>query len=143
MAASELVKSHGKGLKTQFFYPHQNESGYRWQGENARLASLCYALRQVGPFLTNETANQARAQAQHMIDWILGANPYQSCMMQGAGRNVAQYELAKFPHADGGICNGITSSLYDENDLAFAKPKTRFNRGVGASNGCPMPHGFC
>ncbi len=61
-----------------------------------------------------------------MIDWILGANPYQSCMMQGAGRNVAQYELAKFPHADGGICNGITSSLYDENDLAFCETEDPF-----------------
>src|SRR5690606_35436165 len=31
-------------LRTGFFIPHENESGWWWQGENARLASLATAV---------------------------------------------------------------------------------------------------
>ena len=30
--------------RVQWFFPHDNESGYWWQGENARLASLATLL---------------------------------------------------------------------------------------------------
>ncbi|MFT6657391.1 glycoside hydrolase family 9 protein [Maritalea sp.] len=117
----QLANSIDGEIKSQFFYPHVNESGYWWQGENARLASLAYGLRRVEPYLEAELAEKAEQQAQRMLDWILGANPYHSCMMQGVGRNVAQYEIAKFPNVDGGICNGITSGMAHENDIAFCE----------------------
>ena len=117
----QLVTSSNGTIKSQFFFPHENESGYWWQGENARLASLAYGLRRAAPFLQKNSAHRALCQAQRMLDWILGANPYQSCMIQGAGRNVAQYKYAKFPNETGGICNGITSSIANEDDIAFCE----------------------
>jgi len=122
----QLVKSSNGMIKSQFFFPHENESGYWWQGENARLASLAFGLRCVAAVLQDELRAPALAQAQRMLDWILGLNPYQSCMMQGAGRNVAQYALAKFPNVDGGICNGITSGLLNEDDIAFCETEDPF-----------------
>lgn len=54
------------------------------------------------------------------MDWILGLNPYDICMLDGHGRNNPDYlpELGFF-NAKGGICNGITSGYDDEDDIAF------------------------
>ncbi len=117
----QLVRATDGTIRTQFFYPHGNDSGYWWQGENARLASLAYALRRALPHIDDETAAIARVQSQRCLDWILGLNPYHTCMLQGFGRNWAIYGPAKFPNADGGICNGITSSLTDETGIAFCE----------------------
>lgn len=122
----QLVKRTDGDIGTQFFYPHGNDSGYWWQGENARLGSLAYALRRAMPHIDPETAELARIQSQRAIDWILGLNPYHSCMLQGFGRNWAIYGPAKFPNADGGICNGITSSLTDETDIGFCETEDPF-----------------
>lgn len=115
-----------RGISTQFFFPHENESGYWWQGENARLGSLAYALRRAAPHLGEEAAHVAANLPQRWLDWILGLNPFHSCMMQGVGRNWADYTIAKFPNADGGICNGITSSMHDEDDVAFCESENPF-----------------
>ena len=40
--ARQYVKDPG-GKRAAFFMPHRNETGYWWQGENARLASLAAA----------------------------------------------------------------------------------------------------
>ncbi len=117
----QLVATLDGPFHAQFFFPHENPSGYWWQGENARLASLAYALRRIAPSLDKDQAQPANRLARRMLDWVLGVNPYHTCMMQGVGRNVAQYGLAKFPNVDGGICNGITSSMTDEADIAFCE----------------------
>lgn len=117
----QLVKKSDGSIGTQFFFPHVNDSGYWWQGENARLASIAYAMRRLMPHVDAETAETARVLSQRALDWILGLNPYHSCMLQGFGRNWSIYGSAKFPNADGGICNGITSSLTDENGIAFCE----------------------
>ena len=41
--ARQYVKDLGKGKRSSFFLPHQNESGYWREGEGARLASLAAA----------------------------------------------------------------------------------------------------
>ncbi len=117
----QFVRQSGGRNGTQFFYPHVNPSGYWWQGENARLAGLSYALRRAMPYLDEAIVPAATAQAQRQLDWILGANPFHSCMLQGFGRNDSVYAVAKFPNVDGGICNGITSSLTDESAIAFCE----------------------
>ncbi len=122
----QLVKRSDGTIGAQFFYPHGNDSGYWWQGENARLGSLAYALRRAMPHVGAETAELARVQSQRTLDWILGLNPYHACMLQGFGSNWAIYGPAKFPNADGGICNGITSSLSDENDIGFCETEDPF-----------------
>ena len=43
-------------------------------------------------------------------------------MLQGWGQNPPRYEPG-FWNAPGGVCNGITSGLDDENDIDFRKPE--------------------
>jgi hypothetical protein len=119
----QRVVMPGRAPATQFFIPHANESGYWWQGENARLASLATAARLARRLdLAGEAAPGLEAYAQRILDWILGANPYDTCMLQGWGRNPPRYEPG-FWNAAGGVCNGITSGLDDEADIDFRKPE--------------------
>jgi Glycosyl hydrolase family 9./N-terminal ig-like domain of cellulase. len=98
-----------------FFIPHENESGWWWQGENARLASLATAAivggRLVYPGsgafgVRPELANFANNQ----IAWILGENPYDICFMYQFGKYNVPHMTALFGHGSGrgGISNGIT-----------------------------------
>jgi len=110
------VKTAGLAGRAQWFYPHVNPSGYWWQGENARLASLAAAAQGVAA-VTGEAA--VAAAGRRWTDWILGANPFDRCMLQGRGRNNPVYS-PPYDNAPGGVCNGITSGYNDENDIAFA-----------------------
>jgi hypothetical protein len=102
-----------------FFIPHQNESGYWWQGENARLASLASAVNMAMPYLDEVKKPRARKFAADQIDWILGLNPYDMCMLDGLGRNNPQYVEYTNVNFRGGVCNGITAGFTDETDIAF------------------------
>jgi len=104
------------GTKDAFFMPHTNETGYWWQGENARLASLSAAAWYAGRVsLGNATLplgvpDSLSRFAQAQIDWILGANPKDLSFFQGVGRNAAEgYFTRTNGHFAGGIVNGITS----------------------------------
>ncbi len=102
-------------VRDGFFIPHENESGWWWQGENARLASLAAAAivggRLVYPGtgvfgVKTDLANFASDQ----INWILGENPYDMCFMYQFGKNNVPYMSSNFGHGSGrgGISNGIT-----------------------------------
>jgi hypothetical protein len=108
----------------RFFIPHQNESGYWWQGENARLGSLASAALMAADQLATEAvfSGELKRLAHTTLDWIFGRNPFDSCMMQGHGHNNPQYERG-FWNAPGGVCNGITSGLDDEEDIDFRMPQ--------------------
>ena len=54
---------------------------------------------------------------QHQLDWILGQNPFNACMLAGHGSNNPAY-TAGYPNALG-ICNGITAGFDDEAEIAF------------------------
>ncbi|MEG2814058.1 MAG: glycoside hydrolase family 9 protein, partial [Oscillospiraceae bacterium] len=119
--ARQLIKD-GKGtIETRFFYPHDVETSPWWQGENARIASLATAARSLSKLL-NEKADeifksQLKKYADDQINWILGLNPYDSCMMESFGRNNPAYffgEHKDFIHCPGGIVNGITGGIVDE-----------------------------
>jgi hypothetical protein len=62
--------------------------------------------------------NRLRAYAQDQLNWILGLNPFDTCMLHGFGRNNPVYE-PDYPNAFGGICNGITAGFHDEEDIDF------------------------
>ncbi|HEX8957216.1 MAG TPA: hypothetical protein VF798_13110, partial [Burkholderiaceae bacterium] len=62
-----------------------------------------------------------RHYAQGALDWIFGLNPFDACMMQGHGHNNPRYEKG-FWNAPGGVCNGITSGLENEEDIDFRMP---------------------
>jgi len=110
------VKTPGADGRFQWFYPHENPSGYWWQGENARLGSLASAA--LGAAAAGGGA-EFRDAAQGWVSWILGANPFDRCMLHGRGRNNPVY-MPPYDNAPGGVCNGITSGFADENDIAFA-----------------------
>ncbi|AGN02404.1 glycoside hydrolase family protein [Salinarchaeum sp. Harcht-Bsk1] len=106
----------------RFFFPHENESGYWWQGENARLASLAAAAHSSlavldGPELTESLPAFARDQ----LSWILGRNPYDTCMLEGIGNDPVPF-VPGAPNTAGGIVNGITAGFDDETDIAFRPP---------------------
>ncbi|MFP4613687.1 MAG: glycoside hydrolase family 9 protein [Spirochaetaceae bacterium] len=135
-----------EGERVSFFIPHVNETGYWWQGENARIASLAsaalWAAKRMAPGGQGAEAEAAgaagapgasgatagcggapppealRRYATDQLNWILGLNPFDMCMLDGAGRNNPEY-MAAFPNAPGGICNGITAGFDDEDDVAF------------------------
>jgi len=116
-------------VRSSFFIPHENETGYWWQGENGALASVSCALRLAAKLfekndfeIENGLMPRMRDFATSQLDWILGLNPYDICMLQGRGRNNPEYEEF-FPNAPGGICNGITAGYQDETDIDFLPEK--------------------
>ncbi|MET3107752.1 hypothetical protein AAKU67_002073 [Oxalobacteraceae bacterium GrIS 2.11] len=119
----QFVQMPGKAGHSQFFIPHENETGYWWQGENARIASLASAALHAARCFADDTRfnRELAAYAQANLSWIFGFNPFDVCMMQGHGRNNPRYE-AGFWNAPGGVCNGITSGLEDESDIDFRRP---------------------
>jgi hypothetical protein len=119
----QFVKMPGREGRVQFFIPHDNESGYWWQGENARLASLAVAAQWASRHVASSERLHLDLQhyAQGALDWIFGLNPFDACMMQGQGHNNPRYEPGYW-NAPGGVCNGITSGLLDEEDIDFKMP---------------------
>jgi hypothetical protein len=104
-----------------FFIPHNNETGYWWQGENARLASLSTAWivgnKKLKPSYLVGTDSIATA-SYATLDWILGKNPFDVSFMTGFGYNQYPPYNGK-TNIVGGICNGITSDVDTEKDIAW------------------------
>jgi hypothetical protein len=134
----QLVQSK-EGVSTRrsaFFFPHDTETAPWWQGENARLGSLAAAARMAARSLSNGAGakvterilrpaaaaafiTKLRAFGSDQLNWILGLNPYDACMLHGHGRNNIAYmffDSYEYTNAPGGICNGITGG-YAEGDV--------------------------
>jgi hypothetical protein len=143
--ARQYVRSVDGPKRSAFFIPHRNESGYWWQGEDARLASLAAAARMAlarmsmtgmkvvwpasargdtirpsaGPWEREPvTKVPLETYARDQLNWILGLNPFDACMLHGFGRNNPEYE-PDYPNVFGGICNGITAGFDDPQDIDF------------------------
>jgi len=118
--ARQFVQPTGEPPRTSFFFPHENETGYWWQGENAGICSTAYAalLAAALPDCDAALAERLRVLADDQVQWVLGLNPFDSSMMQGRGRNQAEYS-AVYQNVPGGILNGITAGIEDEHDIAF------------------------
>jgi len=116
----QLVQSADDGPHEAFFYPHENETGYWWQGENANLGSLAYAATIVADLDECDSGLRRRLHAltDDTVAWVLGRNPFDSCMLQGRGRNNVEYS-GRYQNSPGGIVNGITSGFDDESAIAF------------------------
>jgi hypothetical protein len=121
--ARQLVLTGGKP-RTAFFFPHDSEAAPWWQGENARLASLAAAARMALPLFADkpEFQSQLRSYAWNQLHWILGRNPFDATMLMGSGHGYAPYMFFrsyKYTGAPGGIMNGITAGLDNEDAIAF------------------------
>ncbi|EIK4808687.1 glycoside hydrolase family 9 protein [Vibrio parahaemolyticus] len=120
----QYVKGVNESKRDAFFVAHNNESGYWWQGENARLGSLATMAYLAQPHIASqEIQQQLSVFAQDVLNWIVGLNPYDMCMLDGHGRNNPDYlPQYGFFNAKGGVCNGITGGFEDEEDIAFNPP---------------------
>ncbi|EHH1242673.1 chitobiase [Vibrio parahaemolyticus] len=120
----QYVKGVNESKRDAFFVAHNNESGYWWQGENARLSSLATMAYLAQPHIASqEIQQQLSVFAQDALNWIIGLNPYDMCMLDGHGRNNPDYlPQYGFFNAKGGVCNGITGGFEDEEDIAFNPP---------------------
>ncbi len=105
--------------RTGFFIPHQNETGYWWQGESARLASLTVAAVEGGRHMQPSAAaaidsgasSALSSFAQNQLDWTLGRNPYGISMLYGFGhRNPPTVQQSAGDMYAGGVSNGITGA---------------------------------
>ncbi|MDR1643110.1 MAG: glycoside hydrolase family 9 protein [Clostridiales bacterium] len=112
----------------RFFFPHDTVAAPWWQGENARLASLASAARltsKFSAFLSPDFIAQLKVFGQNQRNWIFGLNHFDSCMMEGYGRNNIQYFYKNrydFTNCPGGICNGITAGLSGNGIEFITKP---------------------
>ncbi len=131
-------------VQSGFFMPHRNETGYWWQGESARLASLSVAAllggrslnpanpasptSPTGPVAANFGVSPALAQsAQAQLDWTLGRNPYGISMLYGFGAiNPPAAPSSAGLMLRGGVSNGITGAPDSDagEGLAFANGPT-------------------
>ncbi|MBS9924025.1 glycoside hydrolase family 9 protein [Vibrio alginolyticus] len=120
----QYVKGVNESKREAFFVAHNNESGYWWQGENARLGSLATMAYLAQPHIASqEVQQQLSVFAQDALNWVVGLNPYDMCMLDGHGRNNPDYlPQYGFFNAKGGVCNGITGGYEDEEDIAFNPP---------------------
>ncbi len=120
--ARQTYKTQNK-IKDGFFIPHDNESNYWWQGEDARIASLSAAILYARQILDDRRLyKEASKFAADQIDWILGKNPYGTCMMYGKGiKNPEKYDGQSNYDAtlEGGIANGITGRSQDGSGIAW------------------------
>lgn len=121
--ARQLVRTEGK-VRTAFFFPRDTEASPWWQGENARLASMASAARMAAPLYADkpEFQSQLRVYAWNQLHWILGRNPFDASMLMGSGHGYAPYMFFnsyKYTGAPGGIMNGITAGLDNEDGIAF------------------------
>ncbi|MBL9067297.1 MAG: glycoside hydrolase family 9 protein [Sphingopyxis sp.] len=110
------TKQRDPRVREGFFMPHANETGYWWQGESARLASLSVAAVLGGratapqPGKTFGVAPELAAFAQAQIDWTLGRNPYDLSMVYGFGAKNPPHAESAGAMVRGGVSNGITGS---------------------------------
>jgi len=125
--ARQLVQSVDGRRRSSFFYPHDTETAPWWQGENARLGSLAAAARLAARWFADDEEFVAalRSYAADQLNWVLGLNPFDACMLHGSGRNNPPYLFFgyyEYTNSPGGICNGITAGLEDEANIDFNLP---------------------
>ncbi len=123
----QLVQNKAGVRRTAFFFPDDTETEPWWQGENARLASMATAAKMAASHFTEDKDfyNALQKFASNQLNWILGLNPFDTCMLDGSGHNNPEYwffDSYQYTNAPGGICNGITSGFADEDDIDFQVP---------------------
>jgi hypothetical protein len=125
----QLVQDTLGNRRSSFFFPHGSDASPWWQGENARLSSMATAARMAAGLFKDDKLyhDQLESFALDQLNWILGLNPFDSCMLQGTGHNNPAYGFFgtfEYNNAPGGIVNGITSGLNDESGIDFNVPYT-------------------
>lgn len=123
-----------KKEENRFFFPHDTKAAPWWQGENARICSLAaIAFYYANISDEKDMVDECLIFGQRQLDWIMGCNPFDSCMIEGYGKNNIRYffnDQYDFMNSPGGICNGITSRTMDDCGIEFVtetSPECRDN----------------
>ncbi len=108
----QLPPAPQTAASVHFFMPHNNETRYWWQGENARLGSMSTALllagRAVQPSWTLAPTDPLSQEGTAGLDWVLGKNTVGTNFLYGLnGGSTSPYNGGT--NQVGGICNGITA----------------------------------
>lgn len=107
----------------RYFFPHDTKAAPWWQGENGRIASLAAAALKFSRMReAEEVKDKLIIFAGRQLNWIMGCNPFDSCMIEGFGRNNIQYfykNQYNFINSPGGICNGITAGENNDSGIEF------------------------
>lgn len=120
----QLVQDTLGNRRSSFFFPHGSEASPWWQGENARLGSMATAARLAARLFSDDKPFRDSLQtfALDQLNWVLGLNPYDACMVQGTGYTNPAYGFFgtfEYTNAPGGIVNGVTAGLTNEADIDF------------------------
>jgi hypothetical protein len=123
----QLVQDTLGNRHSSFFFPHGSDASPWWQGENARLGSEATAARLAANLFTDDKTFHDKLEnfAVDQLNWILGLNPFDSCMLEGVGHNNPAYGFFgtfEYTNAPGGIVNGITSGFDNEDGIDFNLP---------------------
>jgi len=123
----QLVQDTLGKRRSAFFFPHGSDASPWWQGENARLSSMAAAAKLAAALFSDDKKFHDRLDhfALDQLNWILGLNPFDACMLQGTGHNNPTYGFFgtfEYTNAPGGIVNGITSGFDNEDDIDFNLP---------------------
>lgn len=119
-----------------FFMPHQDETNYTWQGENARLASLATAGFTAGKYSHRKSngpfgiSPRLAKFSQNQLDWLLGKNPYHTSMLFGFGHTNAPYSKSAGMMIEGGMSNGVTGATLspDGRGITWVPGPEAFNK---------------
>jgi hypothetical protein len=147
----QLVQDQTGNQHTAFFFPHNSDAAPWWQGENARLASLAAAARLAKPHFKEEAefSRQLDTFGADQLNWILGLNPYDSCMLYGVGHNNVDYlffDSWEFTNAPGGSPTASPADFAMKTisiSISLTNRLARTTIGAGRNNGCPLIPGIC
>jgi len=149
--AFQLYRDGKRGTEvlTGFFMPHANETGYWWQGEDARLASLAVRRRSAagGGAVRNGVWRQwapgRPCAALARLD--PGRNPFDVCMLYGFGGHNPDYSEEFGDQPGRRNCqwhHGRRGEPLRAAASAFAPGRT-MRTGAGMSSGCRIRPGCC
>ncbi len=121
--------------RSSFFFPHGSDAAPWWQGDNARIASMAAAAKMTAALFKNDKVfhDKLDSFALDQLNWILGLNPFDASMLQGTGHNNPAYGFfgtTEYTNAPGGIVNGITSGLNNEDDIEFNLPYSKTGKDI-------------
>ncbi len=144
----QRVQPRGGDPRDAFFFPHENDSGYWWQGENATLGSLAFAALLVAESPETPPAFEAarlESFAADQLSWILGRNPFDACMLQGRGRNNIEYSppTIRTCRAASSTASRAPSTTSTTSPSSSPRRQTDQTRGVGRSSGFRTRRGSC
>ena len=114
------IKLAGAEPRVQWFFPHDNESGYWWQGENARVASLATLLLAAAEAMPDrDWAPTARDAAQRLrrLDSRRATRSTSACSRVTAATTRPTNPASTTRQA--ACATAITSGFDDEADIAF------------------------